>query len=480
MKMINLFLLSVLLGASGARAQEGPLPNIEAADTQADERAAEKDRLSVSLQARGELADRIIDNKMAAKLVDTSEAKTYADLRLLLLDWIKNNTEKAAWLSLHFKSGGGPIPDSITIVESHWTMNPHFLAMIKALNEAAADSRVSSEALESAARRLYEGSSSGTGAPPVVTGGGRAAGQSGGADFSSVNYADFKLNRAGLDRELENSGAMLEALRGPGGRGPAGAQAAYASAVEQYGAFVVAASSVRGRTAITAEESGGLEARRSGLRHSLAALEVRARTAELEAIASGLAAQGGRQCGRLADSATVLKGRLENAIAQLDGGSLSLKEFGILVGSLEQEYAAFYIKYSVYSGITGLKAKAQHTDFSCLYDYLLWRALAQFFPEAAYARARAELGAASAGLDSALVRADRGDFGGALEGLEGRAAKVADSLGMIKEAGAFNRAVQFFQWGILFRPLEIEVSVRNGKPVFLPVATFFRFAYGKL
>ena len=477
MRTMNFLLLSVLLGAFSAGAQEGPQPNIQAVDTQTDERAAERDRLSVSLQARGELADRIIDNKMAAKLVDTSAAKTYADLRLLLLDWIKNNAEKAAWLSLHFKSGGGPLPDSYTFDETHWSLNPHFLAMVKALNEAAADSRVSSEALELAARRLYEGSSSGTGPPPVMLGGGK----SGDADFSSVNYADYKLNRAGLDRELGNSGAVLEALRGPGGRGPEGAEQAYAHAVEQYGAFVVAASSVRGRTAITAEESNGLEARRSGLRHALAALEVRARTADLEAIASELAARGGRPGSlSLARSAAGLKDRLEAARAQLESGSLSLKDFGAVVRSLEQEFASFYIKYSVYSGITGLKAKTQATGFTCLYDYLLWRGLAHFFPETAYARARAELDSASSGLDAALARSDRGDFGGALEGLEGRAAGVDEALGVIKGAGEFNRAAQFFQWGMLFRPFEIEVSVRNGKPRLIPVATYFRLAYGKL
>ena len=471
MRTINLLLLLFLLGAAAARAQEGPLPEINSEDAQAREREALRDRLSASLLLRGELADRIIENNMSAKLVDMKGVQTHSDLRLLLLDWIKQNPDKAAWLSLHFKNGGGEIPDIYAFETTKWVINPHFMEMVKALSAAARDSRVSSEGLEAAARRLYEGSATGGDAPPPVVGGGGT-----GTGFFAGNYAEFKLNRAGLDRELAGGGAMLDALRGPGGRGPGGAEREYSAAVAEYGTFVVAASAVRGRTAITSAESSGLEAWRTALSRALAALEVRARTAALEAFASGFPAGGRAGTRGFAGSASRLGGRLENLLARLEGGQLSLKEFGAGLGALEKDFADFYIKYSFYSGLLGLKARAQAAGFSCFYDYALWRALARFFPGTALARARAELAASSSGLEAALRKAEAGNFGGALACMEGRAARMEAALGVVREASVYNRAAQFFLWGIIFRPFEVEVSVRNGKPFMMPSVTFFRLA----
>lgn len=470
MRIICVFILSVLLGAVCAPAQDG-LPDISAEDAQARERDALKDRLSASLQQRSELADRIIENNMAAKLVETEGVQTHSALRLLLLDWIKKNPDRAAWLSLHFKSGGGEVPDNYVIEETKWTINPHFLEMVKNLNEAAADSRVSPEGLEAAARRLYEGSATGN-APPPVVGGARHAG----SDFFSGNYADYKLNRAGLDRELASGGAMLDAYRGPDGRGPVGAGREYSAAVTQYAAFVVSASAVKGRTAITGEESAGLEARRSELRRALAALEVRARSAELAALSSGVGQAGSAGARGLAGSASGLKQRLEKLLSRLQGGELSLVEFGAALGALEDDFASLYIKYSVFSGLRGLKARTRAAGFSCLYDYLIWRALARFFPGAAYARARAELAASGSALDAALQKAEAGDFAGAMSEMEGRTAGAGAALSVVREASAFNRSAQFFLWGIVFRPFEVEVSVRRGKPFMMPVVTFFRLS----
>lgn len=462
-------MLSFLLGAVCAPAQDGPLPRISAEDAQARERDALKDRLSASLQQRSELADRIIENNMAAKLVETEGVQTHSALRLLLLDWIKKNPDKAAWLSLHFKSGGGKVPDSYVIEETKWVINPHFLEMVKNLNAAAADSRVSSEGLEAAGRRLYEGSATGKAPPPVIGGARRA-----GSDFFSGNYADYKLNRAGLDRELASGGAMLDAYRGPDGRGPGGTGPEYSAAVAQYAAFVVAASSVKGRTVITAEESAGLETRRAEVRRALAALEVRTRSAELAALSSGFGQAGSAGARGLAASAAGLKERLEKLLSRLQGGELTLGEFGAALGALERDFASLYIRYSVISGLRGLKARTRAAGFSCLYDYLIWRALARFFPGTVYARARAELAASGAAVEAALQKAEAGDFAGAMAEMEGRASGVGAALSVVREASAFNRSAQFFLWGIVFRPFEVEVSVRGGEPLMTPVVTFFR------
>ena len=72
-----------------------------------------------------------------------------------------------------------------------------------------------------------------------------------------------------------------------------------------------------------------------------------------------------------------------------------------------------------------------------------------------------------------MLKAGEGDLAGALEGPGGRAEELEAALAAVRGASAANRAAQFFLWGVVFRPLEIEVSARGGRPFFRPALTFY-------
>ncbi|OGR65915.1 MAG: hypothetical protein A2X31_01035 [Elusimicrobia bacterium GWB2_63_22] len=436
-------------------------PEIQPQNIQAEELSVVRDRLATSLFARGELADKIIAAGMEGTFVDVEGMETHAEVRSALLNWIRRNPDKAAQASLHLKTGAAALPGKIELRETVYELNPRFLERIKALSEAAGDRNVSNEALELASRRLYEGpQAEDEGA--VVMGG--AAGRP--AAYSPLNYADYRLNQGGLDKELGAAGAWLEAARGAG----AADRRFYGEAFREYSAFLVAASALKGRSAITAQESGALEARRAALRARLSALALGERAYDLENMAAVLKARGAVKLAGLADR---LAARLSaSALEALEGGA-SMRSLSAVSASAEREFSSFYLSYSAYNSLVRLRELASPGGFSCLYDYAAYRYLAAFFPGAAYPKARRELAAARPALDEALLRADAGDMEGALSGAAARAAELKGAAALAASASAFNRRAQFLLWGVLFRPAELAVSARGGRAAFRPALTFF-------
>ena len=481
MKTFKIAVLLLALCAAGSRAEDAARPEIIPRDMQQSEYESVKDRIYSSLMYRGELADKIIEAGKASEIVTMQGEATYADYRLAVMEWIKKNPEKAARLALNIKSGVKFDGGDITYTVSSWRINAAFMDKIRALNAAAKGGGVSAETMELAGQRLYAGSYGG-GAGAVVAGGGSGAvsgggpggGPRGGNDFFSIDYADYKLNRAGLERELAGAGGMLDVMRGPSGKGPAGAEKAYESALAGYGSFVVTASALKGRAVISGAESGALEQRRAGLRRALGALALRGRAAELRGISGELAGDCARPgCGALKGAAGEAADRIEADAARIEGGTPAHKELLALVGRAESEFAAFYLKYSVYSGLLGLRKKTEGLGFSCVYDYLFLRWLARVSPGSPYVVARAAAASAAAGLDAGMLKAGEGELEAALEGPGGRAAALEAAVAEVRAASAANRAAQFFLWGMLFRPVEIEVTARAGKPFFWPAFTFY-------
>ena len=164
------------------------------------------------------------------------------------------------------KGAGGQLHDRIETREMIWKFNPDFLDIIKALNAAAGSASVSREALELAARRLYEGRQAETGGPEVRAG----SPGSGGSGFFSIDYAAYRLNKAGLESEVAQAGAWLESARGGGQR--LEIEGAYSAAFSFYRELIVAASALKGRETVTGGESRRLEELRLKLRSALAAL----------------------------------------------------------------------------------------------------------------------------------------------------------------------------------------------------------------
>jgi hypothetical protein len=465
-----LLMLALLAAAVPPRCAE---PEITPQSTRAAEAASVRDRLMTSLFFRGELADMIISAGKAGMFVDVSGFETNAEVRGALIIWIQRNPEKAAGIYLHFKSGGAGIPTSIETYDISWKFNPQFMALVKSLNAAAGDKAVPGEALEEAESRLYGGpQAEPEAAAPVMAGGGGGARPSRGSAFFA--YADYKLNKAGLERELAGAGAWLDAAKGPSGRGPEGLEKDYSDALGTYAAFVVAASSIKGRDVLSEGESRALEKGRSSLRARLAALALRVRAAQLGAAAGGLNAAG-REPGaaELAAALAAAASRLEAAAEAAGTGALDLRDLSEVSLAAEKDFARVYLRYSAYNGLLALKKRAAGAGYSCFYDYALARYLARRFPGAAYARARAALAAGLPELDAALLKAGRGDTAGAFSGLGARAAELDDAARMVWRASALNRRAQFFLWGLLFRPVEWKVSAAGGRAAFRPAFTFF-------
>jgi hypothetical protein len=469
--MKKILLLALLLAPLPLLSAD--IPESQPQNAQQEEVSSVRDRLSTSLFFRGELADKIIDAGMAERFVDLDSLETNAEVRSALLAWIQRNPAKAAAVYLNMKGAGGRMPDRIEIRETTFKFNTSFIASIKALNAAAGSGSVSKETLELAARRLYEGEQAEAEGPEVRAGG---ANSGGGNAFFSINYADYKLNKAGLGREVAQAGVWLEAARGVGLQ--VEVKGAYASAFSLYSEFIVAASALKGRDTITEQESRYLENLRVRLRSALSALALRARVSTLAAAAASLEKLGAEPGAKeLLLSVGRLKARLESYAARVEAGGMTLGEVGRLVNSAENDFAALYMGYSAYDGLLSLKNKAASSGFSCVYDYAAYRYLAAFFPRSLYPRAKQELAAAAGALDAALLKAGRGDLSGALEGFDpGRAEAAAD---VVRSASSFNRGAQFFLWGLFFRPFEYKVSIKDGRASFRPAFTVSELARKK-
>ena len=469
---IKLIFSALLLAASLPGAAFCREPEISPQNAQAEELSSVRDRLLSSLFFRGELADKIIEAGLAGRFVDLDGIETNAGAKSALLAWIRKNPARAAEVYQQMKGAGGRLPEAIETREMTWEFNRSFIAAVKALNDAAGSPSVSKETLELAARRLYEGQQAETEGREVRADGVRP-GQTGGSGLFSINYAAYRLNKAGLEREISQAGAWLEAARGESSRHEAGA--VYSSAFSLYTEFVVAAAALKGREAVTEQESRRLEGLRAKLRSALTALSLRSRISALSAAAVSLEKIGAEPgAGKLLVSVARLKAGLEALAARVEAGGVALGELGRLADSAENEFAALYLGYSAYDGLLSLKNGAARSGFSCFYDYAVYRYLSAFFPGTAYPRARAELAAAAAGLDAALLKAGGGDLSGALSGLE--AGRVKAAAGAVRSASSFNRGAQFFLWGLLFRPVEYKLSVRGGRAIFRPAFTFFEIA----
>ncbi len=451
MALILHLLLLIFSAAPPSAAQEPPPQNALAEETREIE-----DRLRTSLFFRGEAADLFISEGAAPRLVDTEGLESYSELRGEMLRWIGRNYRAAAELYLQLKKGAGLPPATVEYYRTAWNLNPGFLSLVRDLNAAAGDRALPGEALEQAARRLYGGREAEPGAGDAVVSGG-----TGSAAAYAGEYSDYRLNRAGLDKEIAAAGAWLDSVRGPGGRGQAGLEKEFAAALAEYGAFVAAAAAVKGRSALNTRESQGLEAGRARLRGRLAGLALRSRAAGLEEQLRAMKADGEPGHAELLAAAAALAARLNDSAARAEAGRIPLQGLGGVTRDAERDYAAFYFRYTAYNGLLQLKRRAGAARFSCLQDYLTHAWLARFSPGSAYPRARALLAGADAALGPALAAAGRGDLDAALAALGGGAAELAAAAETARRASALNRRMQFLQWGFLFRPVEYDAAARR-------------------
>lgn len=462
-------LFPLLLAAALAGTPAGAA-DINAGDAQARELSDTESRIMTSLFFRGEVADKILEGGKPERFIDTTGIETYADLRSAMMEWVKRNPEKAAQAYLGIKGAGGRLPTSIESRRTVWEINPKFLELVKALNAAAGSASVSREEMELAARRLYGGEQAAADAPVMLGGGGGGPAAAG----RDPGFADFRLNRAGLEAELGKSAEWLEAVKPASGEGKAAS--AYRAAFSVYREFVVAASELKGRQVVTRNESARLESMRARLRSALASLALYSRAASLSAAARPLSGTGSRPGEKqMLAALQALAAELESAAGSLRAGDLAA--LGRLVNDFEGRFARLYLGYTVYDGLLNLSERSAPRGFSCLLDYAAYGFLAAFFPDSGYVRARAELQAAAKPLGEALGLAASGDPAAALALVDVK--RLETAVSEVRSASAHNRAAQFFTWGLVFRPVELRLEFRGGRPRFTPAFTMFEVAAKK-
>ncbi|MCX5784331.1 MAG: hypothetical protein NTX59_01435 [Elusimicrobia bacterium] len=448
--------------------------DIKPANVNEAEYSALKDRLSVSLFFRGELADKIMDAGLQNRLLKLDGGETRAQIREALLNWIKKNPDKAANLYFYLSRGGSPgaMPAEIKYSISSWKIHPRFLGLINALITAAGDKKVSDETLNLAADRLFGGPQVSPEAGGVEPGPARTEET---AFFSG--YADYKLNRAGLERELKNLRTWTDSLRD--GFEPAEASKPLAQFFEEtfsaYGSFAASASALKPRSALTAEESAGLEKERRFLRGKLAALTLRELAAGVNRAVRGL----GVEDAELFREAKALSVNLEKAAGDFEAGRGAPGNMSSVLPAVGRDCAVFCARAGAAKSLAVLRVRRRRTaGFSCLYDYLSWLCFERFYPAGEYVRARCALQGGEALLRRARARLDQGDIEDGSGDLSAELAEFIGSLETVEKISAFNKRAQFFLWGLVFRPAEIEASVSAGKLSFKPAFTFFRLAGG--
>jgi len=152
-----------------------------------------RDRLLTGLFFRGELADRIMAAGMQGNLVELSGRETRSEVRLALMDWIKQNPERAARLHFYIDDMGRTAPrpgEEIKYALPTWDIKRDFAELARGVDKAAADRSLGDEEMSLIAQRLFDRPS----APPEEyapgVAGASGKGPAGSGRAAAGKYAD--------------------------------------------------------------------------------------------------------------------------------------------------------------------------------------------------------------------------------------------------------------------------------------------------
>ena len=485
-----------------------PVSGIKAAGIDPSDKEKVLNKLRTDLAYRGKIADKMLESGVAGTVVNLSGSPTYSEAREAVIHWITRNPEKAAAYAvmLSGKPGSdgtssaqgvnGPgygvgyggkdyvVNEDGSIIKTIYTysLSNTFLKRIKALTAAASDRSLSAENLADAGRRLFEGTSpyQGTletdfdavaGIQTSAGGKGRKRSHSGGyrAARYSGQYDNIKINRAALDSETSRAEQLLSAMRGAG-NGPEGAEQYYAYAWKAYSNFAGYSSPLKSRKVITGKEADSLEQLRTDLRKALAGLSLKLMSLYTEELS--------RSLDDTAAGYDELRKAMRRLIEEIDeklaeaGGLNDSAEITRILSEAQAAFSALYMAYSVYNTVFELGKQASGLGFSCLYDKFVFSLLNIIAPESPYVRVRNEAKGAVSQLSAVLKKAASGDIMEALE--KGRVDNLRALIDEAEEYSRRNREAQYYAWGILFRPFEIEITV---KKINQKKHAFFRVAF---
>ncbi|MBO4556684.1 MAG: hypothetical protein J5706_07980, partial [Elusimicrobiales bacterium] len=435
--------------------------------------------------------------------VDLSSYGSYSELKVAVLTWIMDNPKKASDYAVRMSGAGtvkgaGMSPE-IKVTENgvestgveirsdgtvgrtkyKYYITDGFMSKIKALTAAASNPDSSPEEMIRAGRMMYDAGSSKTGksssiSSPRDSGFFSSGGSSDAVDLSGTSYGrarssysgtydDFKLNRAALEQETSRAERIISAFRGDGS-GPKGAEQYFAHAWKAYGNFEGFVSPLKSRKVITSSESEKLEHLRADLRKSLAGLSLRLMSLYAEEMSRSIK-DGDEGHAAMIKSLRRLISNLDSRLEEA-GSTDDLQKISGILSLAGAEFSAFYMSYSVYSRASDLKKQAENLSFSCLYDKIMFAVLSRIAPGSPYVAARKNLKQSASKMTPVIEQSAAGNIDAAFSG--GNMDVLNQALFAALDYSLSNRKAQYFSWGMIFRPFELNVIMRNGKPVFLP------------
>lgn len=447
-------------------------------------------KILTDLSYRGKLADKMLEADMAGDIVDLSKIKTYSEARELLIIWISNNPDKAVEYDLKLSGKtaydplelyGGDLGDvrvnddgSITRTIYKYSLSDGFLAKIKELNEAATNKNLSVENLYESSRKLFEGSSPYTGTIHVDGLDNASSVYSGEKGFKSKEYTgkydDIKINKTALAKEFSIAGNLLDSLRGDG-KGPSGAEIYYSNAQKAYSNFSAVALSLKSRKVINQPEAENLEKHRTALRKSLAGLSLFLMSIYTENMSHSLTDERADGYNAMRKSLRKLLENLDEKLMSAGETANDINAITKIVNEAHAEFLKIYMSYSVYVATLSMEEQIYGIEFSCLYDYLSSAWLKKYFPGSPVVVLRENINNMKKDISNILALVADGNVKEALK--DGKLDTIDRDIRLAKKYSLYNKAIQFYNWGILFRPITLQVSVANGKARFVPEFTYF-------
>ncbi|MBI4655669.1 MAG: hypothetical protein HY746_02860 [Elusimicrobia bacterium] len=525
----------------------------DASNINAAESAGIRDRLMTDLFFRGRLADKIMEGGFQNRIPDFTPLEispaiggavavpkgqggfltgftareTYSETRQELIRWIERNPGKAAEIYLYLGGAtGGKIPDSAYFAEPAVTykilVNPYFLAILDALEKAAADRSMPDETVKITADRLFAGRYENV----HVMDFGRFE-QKINENFFAEDFADFRLNAAGLDKEVKNVSGAMSAIqaaigeiflsRGKGNGGKI--KELFEETFSIYQTFLIEAASLKGRKVITGKESKSIENKREALRRNIVLLYLMFASEDLN-IKSGLFAGknsrnneplaeqphcGGttslwlikcralchpthrcrrlcrrphqalgamppsRENGKLAYESGLLAKTAAELIAKTQSGA-PLGEIYPAIKSFESTTGAWLKKLFVFMRLSDMLEEIKALGFSCAYDRFLYSYLNLVNPDSNYVVKRKKMRKTGRVIEKTLenlypvsLHANRVGVGvyneTDLKWLADAIPEINKTIEEVKKFSILNKKTQFILWDAFFMPVDIGYAL---------------------
>lgn len=424
---------------------------------------------------KGEVADKIIEENLAGKILGFSGENFHAEVREALIVWIGKNPNEAAKIYFNIRGHKAKFkPVKIKYIENSWTIKPSFLKLIKDLSASAADFSLTDEGLSRAGNRLFEGLLFN----PEYADLNFPSFSPQEENEQAFDFADFKLNCALLAKESANLAAKIAIIKKTINQNNLEKYNAgvindlYFKAFNVYKDFIVRASSLKGRKRIMAKESAALEKERYYLRKNLTVLGLFIEGAKIN-LARKRFMDAYPDITFLIKDGIVAEEKILKIAGEIEKSSMSLKNLSEKAGKAYVFGERYILKNNFYAWLIEFKSRADNIKFSCAYDFFMFKYLKFLNPASNYVRLRHQLKTDCAKLEKQLFTIKSGgedelfssifkDKNGDDVFATGAVKRISEGFKRLAEFSAVNKKIQRVFWDMFFNPFKIDWD-KNGK-----------------